>query len=500
MIMHMKRSHLLTIVVTAAWVAISPHPAPGASYQQLDPRALDDPFYRWNASVIRPKGTPPAPRPDNDYAEVVLGDPWDFEEGDTEGIKNTSEGVQELSVQDGKLCFVTGRYPWFYWGSYRTEDAFEDENIGANWSREARRNNPWQVRIRLKQSLPETTWKVIALNTSVRPTLKTTAKVEGTDWQDVIFTLQPNTHRIYALAVEPGDKPQNRVEIDDIRVVCPERFSYARQTVFLPAPTSSATLCLLPALDFVLYVNGKQVTTGLCSSTRRRWFTVDLTDFLHPGKNVIAYRERLGRNHRGPLAGMVIEGIVTLKTGDVRRFATDASWRAGYAYEPGWRDAEFDDTHWEAPEVVDKVINTRMPARGRLGMGRFVDPPYLGPIGISSPTHNPHVHRQEEGIRLDVRLPATGTFDNPYRLSWKLVRTFGGLGDFQRTSIDRGSLTDFRRDGSALVYPFRATPRPGVYDVVLTLERDDVMLDRRFFETAVVGRFDMPAALSLIHI
>ena len=42
-------------------------------------------------------------------------------------------GVKDRCVKDGKLCFKTGKDPYFYWGSHYMGDTFKGEDIGINW-------------------------------------------------------------------------------------------------------------------------------------------------------------------------------------------------------------------------------------------------------------------------------------------------------------------------------------------------------------------------------
>ncbi len=471
----------------------------GNSYSQenlsqfTNPKALDDPFYRWNARVVFPAGKIPDTVDSNDYAAAVLNDAWDFNEGDCEGIKKFSKGISNLKVKNGKLCFTTGRHAWFYWGSYLKKDRFKDENIGANWTKEARTNSPWMVKIRLKQSLSKSIWKVIAKDTSIRPVAKSSKVVKGTGWQTVSFQLPQKRQRIYALAIEPGSRPGNKVEIDDIKIVCPEKFAYIRKTVFCKAPVNSATICLLAAKDFALYINGKKVKSGLNRHDRRKWDIAECGKFFHPGKNVIAYRERLGRKQIRGIDGLILEGIINYRNGNFKRFYTDGSWKGSYSYFPGWKNPIFDDSKWQAVKTGKNVTNTIMPGRGKYGMGAFIDPPYLGPIKITGKTSNLHIQPLAKGINLEIKLPATVKPRNPYSVRWELRQTYSCNGDYKEKAVAKGKFTEFTLCNDKLVYIFKYSPgKLGVYDLIVTVEKSGKVLDRRFFEVAMTGRFPMP--------
>ena len=55
----------------------------------------------------------------NDYAETVLSDAWDFNEGDTEGIDYWSSGIAGHTVSGGNLNLTNTdiNSPYFWWES-----------------------------------------------------------------------------------------------------------------------------------------------------------------------------------------------------------------------------------------------------------------------------------------------------------------------------------------------------------------------------------------------
>ena len=114
---------LISVFVLAAWTECATTGVktdkkdPGLS-QLVNPAGLEDPLYRWNAELV---GMPTKDTGDifeetyNDYATCYLKDPWDFDEGDDEGISVFSKGMKDTAVKNGKLTFTTGEKAYFYW-------------------------------------------------------------------------------------------------------------------------------------------------------------------------------------------------------------------------------------------------------------------------------------------------------------------------------------------------------------------------------------------------
>jgi len=175
------------------------------------------------------------------------------------------------------------------------------------------------------------------------------------------------------------------------------RYVYFRKTVDVTGPVTAADVHVSADGRYQLYVNGQRIGRGPARSTQafQTADPYDLTPYLRPGRNVIAALvHSYGRNtawYELPIweqarafgcGGFFLQGeLVT--DGGVVTLDTDASWRhlVAEAWErdtpgcslgfvevydarrapQGWADVGFDDTGWEAAEVL------RVPARNFAG-------------------------------------------------------------------------------------------------------------------------------------
>jgi alpha-L-rhamnosidase len=105
--------------------------------------------------------------------------------------------------------------------------------------------------------------------------------------------------------------------------------------------------------QFVLMVNGREAgkSDGEPDAWRRPR-TLDVTDFLVPGTNVLAIAAT--NSSPGP-AGLAGRLRVEFEAGMPQEVAIDANWRVSSAPEPGWLTAAFDDSGWARARRVAPV-------------------------------------------------------------------------------------------------------------------------------------------------
>lgn len=453
-----------------------------------NPKGHEDPFFRWNAHLVGLERTPTRKEEiDNDYATHYYGDAWDFDEGDTEGIAVFSDGVKDAVVSDGTLRFTTGENAHFYWGAHFAGDRARDEHIGFNWTPlyQSAHWKHWHVRLRLRQSEPESHWTV-----SARPMGTCRKAVEGRGWQVVDFRMGPtikvNALRRRSLCIAT-DTPENRVEVDWVHVVERSAHLHARARLVLPEAVREARVVLLPHSTWALYVNGLPAAEGTGGDQRRSCVTVDLSGRLREGENVLAYRQQVfGRS--GPRVGgrFVLEGAAVLADGKTVRFASGPEWRGSFTADDDWTEQEFDDSEWNVLTDRGNVVDSDLPARGPHGWGHVVDPPYLGPIGLTipgktTPDDFPPLFKAEDGAELLFSLPRSTGQD---RMTYTLIDAFEG------TEVVSGDVVpEAPSAGSAVPYRLQLAPRKaGVYNLSVRAERDGVLLDTRYEEIALVGR------------
>ena len=455
-----------------------------------DPRGLDDPYYRWNAECVSVDGDfLPEHFRENDYAIAKYGKSWDFDKGGVDGISRFSDGIKDQCVRDGKLCFKTGKDPFFYWGNHYKGDAYKGEEIGFNWRDKSFQGLSWKVLILLKQSKPEALWQVSSLKAGANAKIVSKSlTVKGMEWQTVVFDLGNSWVKnsppcFCSLAIEPGG-PDNSVEIDWVKIIAPQQFRYLRKIVNLQDEVKSAALCLIPIDQYTLYINGEKVVAGEGTNIRRSYYEVDCGKYFRKGENVIAYEENFSPSFNGRFA--LMEGIVKLEGGGFERIYTDKTWKGAYGVQKGWEKVDYDDSAWKPVTssgnlVKCQISGIEMPKDGVFC--RFVTPPYFGPIDITElNASSPRIFTQSKGISLQVKLPSKGG-KAVYSLRYKLVDAFTDK------RVASGELDKPKQENGDFCYSFNYKPeRPGVYNLVVEASENGKILDRHFYELAAVGK------------
>jgi len=168
----------------------------------------------------------------------------------------------------------------------------------------------------------------------------------------------------------------------------PLPFPWLRKTVTLAGKPSQATAYVNALGYFELYINGKKVSDDVLSpavgdySKRNLYVTYDVTDYLVPGKNVVALwlgrgwyvRGHPGVIHDGPLVRAQVD--ITAPGGHSAQVITDDSWKlrespltplgrgtafgdyGGERYDSrleatDWNSLELDDSTWKTAAVFD---------------------------------------------------------------------------------------------------------------------------------------------------
>jgi len=168
----------------------------------------------------------------------------------------------------------------------------------------------------------------------------------------------------------------------------PLPFPWLRKTFTLTGKPARAVAYVNPLGYYELYINGRKVDDHVLSpavsdySKRSLYVTHDVTEYLVPGKNIVALW--LGRGwyvkghpgviHDGPLVRAQLE--ISFGNGSTAEVVTDETWRVhesplaplgrgtafgdygGERYDarlevPGWNQVSLDDSGWQAAEVFE---------------------------------------------------------------------------------------------------------------------------------------------------
>ena len=165
------------------------------------------------------------PMAGDDYATLVAGDAWDFNEGDTEAITVSHEGNQDqygpIRVQDGMLILpVRGDDPYFTWGTmFGPSNPAKDLRIDSGLYT--------TLSMRIRQSCEDSKW-TFYLTDAKGGHQKHDFEVHGKDFQTLTFDLKKlfenfwDGRQFRALRIDTTDKqPGVTVEVDWIQLTRP---------------------------------------------------------------------------------------------------------------------------------------------------------------------------------------------------------------------------------------------------------------------------------------
>lgn len=131
----------------------------------------------------------------------------------------------------------------------------------------------------------------------------------------------------------------------DPGTTAPPATRYFRRAVPVPDGQTVASARLLLTVDdaFRAYLNGREVARNV--GTWQQAVTVDLTERLQSGRNVIALA---GTNSSDGPAGAI--GVLEIRYADgtTQTVRTNAQWKAYDIEAPDWTSVDFDDSGWPA--------------------------------------------------------------------------------------------------------------------------------------------------------
>ena len=405
---------------------------------------------------------------EDDYA-TKQGDPWDFDEGDNEGIDYLSPSMEDVKFQDGVMSFTTkDPNAYFFWGNWPgNKPEYGKENIRL-------RHFPSDIgaiRMRIRQSLPESNWE-ISFHLNGRQSGRTeNFTVKGTDWTIVkrgIFYME------YADSVRLLTKePNNEIEIDWIKA---ERIlweGYCRKLVELPSPAFRAVVDVAAGCD--LFVNGKQAYKSrydiLVSGLVYTVASVDITRYLKPGENVLGLHGF--RSNCDAPAFVYLQGAINCVTGEHIPLATDETWKCSDDLEKGWANLDFDDSQWRPAQLRTPYHRYGLP---------FQWPAYYGQVKIADEEEAARLQGTDKPVRFEVSIP-TAYASQAYAMHYQIVNSLSG------ETAKQGRVSDFKTSETGLVYQLSYSEKaPGPYQLQLRFGEGTPRYLSRDFEFIVVGK------------
>ncbi len=407
--------------------------------------------------------TKPTPRLIDDYAQSFEGDSWDFDEGDTEGI-SAFQRLTDQQVKDGVLSFTTQANARLTWDGLL---------VGAGW-------RYWDgigLRLRIRQSLPEST--VTARFDPRGYRNENSVTLTGTDWQEIELDGPQVVHKKTRLLLS-FDKPDNRIEIDWLRVGRYTGPVNYRKTLEVKGPVRDAW-CFWRAhrQAVTVYVNGTEVAHDQLNP-------FDIGPALKPGKNVIALFTEPVTFRTDIRRTIIFAGTVRYEGGGLERLVSDATWRYAENNPEGWTAVEFDDAEWPFATARELEGHRGLTAAARATKAGFrQELPAVGYMrpsygGIPSP-----IFDEAEGISMDVAIPGGDTRE--YAATYLLREALTG------EEVATGSLSEVGVRGRDRVF---ALACPGVkrggYHLRIELAEGEELVDSLEQEVVVIGKIAQP--------
>ena len=457
----------------------------------------------WRAHIIKIKGEAQTTYVE-DYAESHYGDAWDFNEGDSEDIDHIN-GAQEVRIVGGRLEFITTSNTALGWGDFDNDEVLSiEENIGGNWARE---HNPWVIRLRLTQSSNVSHWYIRGryLKHGRIKEIHKNFDVSGVSEQTVVIPMGWIDQPIVAIEIGTAD-PANKIAIDWVRIERPSAIRYFRKKITLPEEAIGGKVAFGTNGHYRLYLNGKLISDkgGAPPFQRRINVIENLQDYLQVGANVLAVEvEAYGTFSKitDPRDYFFLQGKILLESGESVSLNTDASWKGSYRAKAGWEDISYDDAAWKKVESLGGVEEAGFNGASFDGRGAFLEPPYMGCIGVDAVGSDFPFFDEEEGAAFSIKV-LEAKAQTRGEVHYSVDDETG-----KQVSIGNAELSQSENPirGEAIIGVKGLAPGP--YHLRLEYVSNGKTLDRRNIEFIIVGKIQQrkikgeyfDEGLNLIH-
>ena len=435
----------------------------------------------WSAKVIYSQSDKPG---QSIKGEVISLEQlaWDFNDDDLEGLSDW-QGVTTPRVDGGKLKFRTKKDARLIWGDIdRKHPEYGELGIGSDWWQSAW---PWAVRMRVRQNVPEATWKLEAAymrHSHVRRDEKS-VKVSGGAYQTIQFNMKTTGREdIHALSISIDAKGAE-VEIDSIEVVRPS-LPIAFWTDFnLVEKPVVGDIAIVASGKIDVYVNGIKLASHAARHPfSRRINRLVITDYLQTGQNKLCVEMEGYTSHsRVEKPGQqffFMEGAVLDRSGNTQRVASGKSWNGVQVVDGCSR---LHQVKSRPIKVLGRVADNWLALKGVTEDLRLGDVPYFGPLGLKFRDNEFPFYSENKDVVLDMNVIGAsakyaGSVVKYHINEWrqdrreKTKRITNGQLPADSRSINLGRL------------------KPGTYELIVELWNGGRLVDQRLEELIIAGK------------
>lgn len=393
------------------------------------------------------------------------------------------------AVKDGALVFKTGKWGFsFGFGPAAGVSDKPRPRFGANWP--DCEKDVFRLKMAVSQDVPETKWRFQVIEPN-KYSLPKEFTVKG-DGEQLFMTdlglvreLKDGTDGVGGVrftCLTPGAK----VEIKSLEIAPYSADVYFRREFELPWKPVMAHATFDAPEDYDVFVNGQKVAEG-----NRIYFpgtvrSVDLTQFLRKGGNVIAIRKNFfSWLRKAPV--VMFEGFAAGRDGEIFRILGGDGWRCALSAPAGWEKPGFDDSTWKKAKPLSSGIEFITQNISFTGKEVFtgVNPRHMGVLDAVPLGHKyPVFEADDKEIGYALRLPAglrgvqtpslkvldadsgklveevTGTIEqeNADLTSYKFIIKTRGAGAYSllwRLSDAAGKVSEERKDEMIVAGPIR---------------------------------------------
>lgn len=420
---------------------------------------------------------------------------WDFTKEDRGNFTFFDKISNVHATAEGALAFtLTDKTGTLGWGNY------------AGAQPEPQRLKIWPlfaIKLEARQTAPAPTvvkfrfWesgKRDAAETRPSVTNRYTARIEGTNWQEIVYNSSGllTLPRRDGFDLEVSGLAGNTIEFRNLRFVRMECAGYFRKELVLP--DSSVWQALVEVGNQgLLYVNGREVPCQNIATPRPNWFgydmyrseSLDIAPYLVAGQtNCIGLYGR--RENYQPTVSL--QGSVIMSSGERLSLDSDATWKWSHTAPDGWNQPGFNDAAWLQVSdewrsgKTDKTNAVATPLWNANARAVTDTPVYDGYLALENPRDTLFFYSDQEDLVFRARIPRGLEKRQPV-LEW----IFSRYGDGKLAEVKRGTESGYIYDGKSLRYTVNLGRfAKGVYTLETRLQAGTNTLDQRLPEPLVV--------------